>query len=126
MKGRVALELSEEHKEMKRRGQVLLRKAGLDCPILFRKGPFTARHVTLVGGGCAILINPEVKIWCPEHLILHEGAHHGQPKHEAAHGPKWARRLIELYAITDTPLPHSTKHEWFRRLAGLRARTGNF
>ncbi len=103
-------------------GMALLKKAGLPCYITFGKSKAVARHIRLKRGGCVILVDSGASISAPQHIILHEAAHHDEDKRERPHGHKWARRLLRLYKVTNTPLPRSTKFESFRKLANLHVR----
>jgi hypothetical protein len=83
---------------------------------------------------CYITVNPEVDFRNPEHLILHEGAHHraiepyldaeldGQCHHTGwnGHCEHWAQILCDMYKETGYKLPYSTSFETFAEIAGIK------
>lgn len=70
---------------------------------------------------CHINIDPDVDWRVPEHLILHEAAHHEADLFDEyhGHGEHWAKILIGLYEATGTALPESTRFDAFAKLAGI-------
>ena len=104
----------------------LLGRVQLPCNVVFSKYDIhvIGRHVALKSGRCYLVINSYADISVPEHIILHEAAHHGGKSGEKSHGPEWANRLLRMYEETGISLPGSTKHESFAKLCNLRLRGG--
>ena len=81
--------------------------------------------------GCQFVVNPTVDFKVPEHLILHEAAHHiiivgGHFDCYSSHCVHWAEVLLGLYKSTGTELPYGTQFETFARVAGIhRTLRGN-
>lgn len=119
----------------------LMEKLKLPCGLRFSADVRIAEHgiVEAVSHGvhivtCRITINPKADFRVPEHLILHEAAHHrstcytdwecGDP-----HCDHWAKILCDMYRETETPLPQTTGFFWFAKAAGIVrenfAREGN-
>jgi hypothetical protein len=71
--------------------------------------------------GCSIHVNPDADFRVPEHLILHEAAHHraGDLHDSYSHDAAWARVLLGMYRETGIALPHTTGFEEFARAAGI-------
>jgi hypothetical protein len=88
------------------------------------------------------VVNPTVAFKVPEHLILHEAAHHiiisgeycqcGEKfavvigSHvfgDIHHCEHWAKTLLDIYRKTGTPLPFGTQFELFAKVAGIHLTT---
>jgi hypothetical protein len=74
---------------------------------------------------CTIYVNPTVDFNVPEHLILHEGAHHRAILKDpyCGHDEFWAKILCEMYEEAGFPLPEGTGFEAFAKVAGIRWKT---
>ena len=96
--------------------------------------------------GCWITVNPDVDFRVPEHLIIHEAAHHRitQPFHDMFealdnvadvvgmkfrccdppgdrhHCEHWAKELTRMYTEAGIKLPYSTGFEQFALVAGIK------
>jgi len=105
-------------------GSEILRRTRLPCKLVFSENDIhaEARHVQLKGRCCYVIINSHASISVPEHIILHEAAHHGQKSGKESHGPEWANRLLQLYKQTGISLPRATKFESFAKLCDLAIR----
>jgi hypothetical protein len=93
---------------------------------------------------CWIAVNPQANFRMPEHLIIHEAAHHrviapymvgcfsrydaqhavvnsGKCAHSwsKGHCMHWAWALRDMYKETGIALPHTTGFEEFARAAGI-------
>jgi len=70
---------------------------------------------------CHINVNPDVDWRMPEHLLLHEAAHHEADLFDQWHGHNehWAKILMGMYEITGVALPESTRFDTFAKLAGI-------
>jgi hypothetical protein len=114
---------------------------GLPCVLLFDTSVKTAVHRADDEGTCTVTINPDVDFKRPEHLILHEFAHHrtlapvlfwywsvdGVPDDRlcclgwtGGHCKHWAQDLCDIYRETGTALPYSTMFEEFATAAGIK------
>jgi hypothetical protein len=116
----------------------LMDKLGLPCRLEFVTGKVKygrevlGQHVwTPVGDygdtsirTCHININPEVNWRVPEHLILHEAAHHRADLYDEWHGHSehWAKILFNMYEETGVVLPQSTAFVEFAKIAGIEHR----
>jgi hypothetical protein len=122
----------------------LMAKLNLPCMLHFSNDVKVARHtwdddeITDRGDRrkeCFITINPQVDFRVPEHLILHEAAHHRNmepflddvPEDRwcctgwaGGHCEHWARTLVAMYAELGIALPYSTMFEHFAKLAGIK------
>jgi hypothetical protein len=128
----------QEWREVYNRYKKLL---GLPCALAFGTHVKTAEHRHDDYGTCMVTINPEVDFKRPEHLILHEFAHHRtlsgvMPKYlehgvvpeereccfgwTGGHCWHWAADLCDMYRETGTELPYSTMFESFANLAGIK------
>ena len=67
----------------------ILGRAQLPCKVVFSKYDtrVNASHVWFKSGRCYLVINSYADIGVPEHVILHEAAHHGQKSERKP----WAR-----------------------------------
>jgi hypothetical protein len=76
---------------------------------------------------CCITINPNADFRVPEHLIMHEAAHHRMslidPYH--SHDKRWAKILVRMYKEAGVPLPQSTMFEEFARVAKIELKKWN-
>lgn len=115
---------NEKQAHIARLGQEILRKANLPCRLGFAENDTgaEARHMRLKNGRCYVVINSRADICVPEHIILHEAAHHQGSSGEQSHGREWAERLCLLYQKTGIPLPSSTRFESFAKLCNIRIR----
>ena len=70
---------------------------------------------------CHISIDPDIDWRVPEHLILHEAAHHEADLFDEYHGhnERWAKILMGMYEATGVALPESTRFDTFAELAGI-------
>src|SRR5271154_1382321 len=70
---------------------------------------------------CHISIDPDIDWRMPEHLILHEAAHHEADLFDEYHGhnERWAKILMGMYEATGVALPESTRFDTFAELAGI-------
>ena len=126
------------------------------CRLLFSTDVKVGRHSWDDCGTCSLTINPEVDFKRPEHLVLHEMAHHinmepficvdweeyspaVQFNYKAAgdnryccsgwtggHCYHWAQTLVDIYKKTGTALPYSTGFEKFAELAGIKHKIFEF
>jgi hypothetical protein len=102
-------------------------KLHLPCLLGFSTRVKVGQHVFLEDDdcrpyGCIIRVNPEVDFRVPEHLILHEAAHHRASAQDEYHGHDevWARVLCQIYEETGVALPYSTGFEQFALAAGIK------
>ena len=115
----------------------LTAKLNLPCKLRFTEHVKIARHITEgdftfrgmrdvdyvgVPHVCYIDINPTADFRVPEHLILHEGAHHRALELDEYHGHDevWARILCKMYVEAGVALPYSTGFEAFAEAAGIK------
>ena len=110
----------------------------LPCKLRFSSNVKIGAHEFEDDGSCWITVNPEVDFRVPEHLILHEAAHHTAAKNLLTHdddddgfidlrccmGPfghcqHWAKVLCGMYAETETQLPQTTSFTEFASAAGI-------
>ena|ERR1700676_3320373 len=73
---------------------------------------------------CCIKINPKADFRVPEHLILHEAAHHRSLCYVDwdcgdQHCEHWAKTLLDMYKETGTPLPQTTGFFEFAKIARI-------
>lgn len=98
----------------------LMRRLSLPCKLEFTdKGKGRHKHRD---GGCVIEVNPEVNWQRPEHLILHEAAHHRHGETECVcfgHCIGWAQTLVGMYIDTGLDLPEGTQFAMFAEVAGI-------
>jgi len=126
----------------------LMEKLRLPCKLRFSsETKVIGRHILEDGGkldgvrivNCCIEVNPEADFRVPEHLILHEAAHHrnmaaindddfdvcdGPGKRGCCFAPNghckhWAKALCDMYQETGTPLPQTTSFVEFANMAGI-------
>ena len=76
---------------------------------------------------CQFVVNPKVAFLVPDHLILHEAAHHIAMAKEwnshwadSGHCAHWANILLEIYHKTGVKLPRGTQFENFAKIANIR------
>lgn len=124
----------------------LAKRLRLPCRLRFTDNPdIIGRHVLEDGGKidgvrttiCYIDVNLANDWRVPEHLLLHEAAHHRmieafdwnyevEQAHERScwhgHCEHWARALCEMYAETGISLPRTTSFEEFAKAAGIEHR----
>jgi hypothetical protein len=130
------------------------KQLGLPCILMFGTHVSTAQHKALDwgDGSCIITINPDVDFKRPEHLILHEFAHHRtitpmlkkfdfeflRHSHEVeesafdgnycclgwtgGHCAHWAKNLCDMYRETGTALPYATMFDEFALAAGIKCK----
>jgi hypothetical protein len=100
----------------------LKRRLAVPCVLRFSTHVKIGQHVTDDEGCCTIFINPEVDFHVPEHLILHEMAHHRANAFDEYHGHDelWAGVLCRMYEETGIALPYSTGFEAFALIAGIK------
>jgi hypothetical protein len=70
---------------------------------------------------CYMNINPDMDWRVPEHLILHEAAHHRADLFDEWHGHNehWAKILCDMYEESGVALPQTTSFIEFAKLAGI-------
>lgn len=120
--------------EWKKAHADLMAKLQLPCKLRFYSGLKRGRqvlgqHVWQDMGNysgtsirvCHINIDPDVEWKVPEHLLLHEAAHHEADLFDEWHGHNehWARILHGMYERAGVALPFSTGFEEFARIAGI-------
>src|SRR5271166_1070949 len=120
---------------------------GCSCRLRFSEDVTNAEHRHNEDDStCWITINPTIHFLRPEHLILHEFAHHRlitpllftdlgldedwiekiqKENHECCvfgggHCEHFAHTLMDMYHETSTELPYSTMFEKFAKLAGIK------
>ena len=107
----------------------LLRQLKLPCKLVYSNEFRVGGHI-FTDQRCSIVVNPKVPFKVPEHLILHEAAHHMVIAEERCrctddlpftghHCEHWAKTLLDIYGKTGTSLPHGTQFEMFAKIAGL-------
>lgn len=98
----------------------LMKRLNLPCGLAFSdrgKGRHKRKD-----GCCVIEVNPEIDWHRPEHLILHEAAHHRHAETECicwGHCENWARTLYGMYINLGISLPEGTQFESFAKVAGI-------
>jgi hypothetical protein len=109
----------------------LMQKLDLPCGLKFSSKRTRIGSHTFGGEGCFITVNLEEDFKMPEHLILHEAAHHRHREFERGspcrcpdwgHCKCWARVLVGMYRETGTPLPQGTQFMEFAKAAGITHR----
>lgn len=109
-------------------------RLGCPCGLQFSEEVITANHRFEDDGTCLITINPTLDFQRPEHLVLHEFAHHRalvpyfhqgdmEIDHECCldgHCEHWAQTLVDMYRETSTEFPFSTMFESFATLAEVK------
>ena len=114
----------------------LMAQLRLPCKLQFSTDVKVARHNWDDDEReCAITVNPDVDFRVPEHLILHETAHHRNMEPllgsdyenrwcctgwSGGHCDHWARLLVAMYKETGIKLPYNTMFEKFADLAGIK------
>ena len=108
----------------------------LPCKLRFSTKVKVGQHEFDDDGSCWITVNPEADFRAPEHLILHEAAHHEAAKNlptddddgfmdsvccmgPFGHCQHWAKILCNMYDKTGTPLPQTTSFSEFAVAAGI-------
>lgn len=98
----------------------LVRRLNLPCQLAFSdRGKGRHKHRD---GGCFIEVNPNIDWKRPEHLILHEAAHHRHGESECicwGHCIGWAQTLVGMYIDTGIALPEGTQFESFAKVARI-------
>jgi hypothetical protein len=99
----------------------LMARLHLPCKLRFSTKVKIGQHEARDDGSCRITVNPEVDFRVPEHLILHEAAHHRAYDIDAWHGHDelWANVLCDIYRETGVPLPQTTSFFAFAKAAGI-------
>ncbi len=115
----------------------LMQRLHLPCRLNFSREIAVAQHSFDDDDGCHITINPKVDFRVPEHLILHEAAHHrvcaiyanGDAEIEenvlchygwgTGHCEHWSRALCDIYHETKISLPQITSFTEFAKAAGI-------
>jgi hypothetical protein len=120
---------------------------GCPCRLQFSEDVITASHRFDDDFGCVITVNPTLEFLRPEHLILHEFAHHrnitpiielhGDEEEGTldmlsvesdqrscciygGHCEHWAQTLLDMYRETSTKLPYTTMFEKFAEVAKIK------
>jgi hypothetical protein len=117
---------------------VLMTKLGLPCKIKFTDFGIGRHDWDDNQNECFISINPtKADFRVPEHLILHEAAHHraiepflngdrpdikpcGEYGGHCSHCHHWAHILCDIYREVGIALPYSTGFEEFARASGIK------
>jgi hypothetical protein len=116
----------------------LMAKLGLPCKLEFSSEPKVGSHSFEDDHTCVLRVNLAADFRVPEHLILHEAAHHrvcenlvfvdlNDAEYEqhychlysGEHCDHWAKVLCDMYEETGTPLPSTTSFCSFAKLAGI-------
>jgi hypothetical protein len=111
----------------------LMDKLHLPCKLAFSTDVKIGQH-HFDGDDCWITVNPEIDFSVPEHLLLHEAAHHRACKIAAAYGDNrhccwgwsgghcehWAKILVSMYYELNFKLPYSTGFQIFAEVAGIK------
>jgi hypothetical protein len=95
----------------------IMQKLGLSCRLVFDDRFKIGGHAFDDELGCVMHVNPAVEFQRPEHLILHEAAHHLT---DSGHSVEWAETLCGIYRKTGYALPYSTGFENFAIAAGIK------
>ena len=117
----------------------IMTKLKLPCMLGFSRAPRIGCHVFDDEQHiCVILVNPTVNFKGPEHLILHEVAHHRAYMRAAScfdydlkktfccsgwsggHCKHWAKVLCGMYKKMGYALPKTTQFEEFAKAAGIQ------
>lgn len=125
--------IREVHERWREAHLKIMRRTGLPCGLVLTPDVKIGRHRT-EDGKCVIEVNDALDFDTPEHLILHEAAHHvTQVQHEYVdvadpfdcvvfghgHCKHWAETLCDMYAQARVELPEGTKFEAFAKAAGI-------
>lgn len=101
----------------------IMQKLNLPCGLMFSDKVSKGRHTTYLDDSCNIVVNPSVDWQRPEHLILHEAAHHRHSEKGTCicwgHCEHWAQTLTAMYHETGYALPEGTQFEEFAKVAGI-------
>lgn len=102
----------------------LMNKLSLPCELRFTTDVRVGRHVQEDDGACHIDVNLSADFHVPEHLLLHEGAHHRAAQIDEYHGHDefWARILLKMYEEAGIDLPETTGFFTFATVAGIKHR----
>lgn len=136
--------MSPAKKEWKLVHADVIGRLGLPCKLRFSTDVKIGQHSFEEGGSCAITVNPDFDFRQPEHLILHEAAHHKAMAHLldinfdrkvrlmwhgkdytcctgliGGHCEHWARILTDMYAETGYALPEGTQFKTFAEVANI-------
>jgi len=123
----------------------------LPCKLRFSTKVKVGQHSFYDNGSCWITVNPEANFRVPEHLLLHEAAHHRAKKEcdadfdanffrgegivsgvmedrmccygPSGHCEHWAKILCDMYAETGTQLPQTTSFAEFAKIAGIECKS---
>jgi hypothetical protein len=120
----------EVHQRWRDAHERVMRRCGLPCKLRITPDVKIGRHRT-EDDGCVIEVNDYLDFDTPEHLILHEAAHHEARERDECfdsaeavtcvlgHCKHWARTLCEMYDRVGVDLPEGTKFEAFAKEAGI-------
>src|SRR5208337_2619342 len=113
----------------------LMQKLKLPCRLEFTTDVKIGQH-SFEDGKCVIRVNLEADFKRPEHLILHEAAHHRALMRAAScfadyrlpaeticccgHCKHWAWILVAMYRNLRVALPYGTRFKEFADLAGIK------
>lgn len=114
----------------------LMKRLGLPCKLRFSAKVKIGQHIFVedrktlpIYWACHLDINPTVDFSNPEHLILHEAAHHRHfhsPEEFCpcpgiiSHCKHWAKILCDMYEETGITLPHGTGFHAFAKVARIK------
>jgi hypothetical protein len=122
--------IREVHERWREAHALVMRRCGLPCKLRITPDVKIGRHKT-EGGKCWIEVNDSLDFDTPEHLILHEAAHHAAMDKDMCfdsaesydcvfgHCKHWAETLCDLYAQAGVELPEGTKFDAFAKAAGI-------
>lgn len=120
----------EVHQRWRDAHERVMRRCGLPCALEITPDVKIGQH-RAEGGGCVIRVNDSLDFETPEHLILHEAAHHAAGEKDECfdsaeaydcvfgHCKHWAATLCGLYELAGVELPEGTKFEAFAKEAGI-------
>src|SRR5271169_1075499 len=111
----------------------LMAQLRLPCTLEFSTEVKVGQHEFMDDGICILRVNPDADFRTPEHLILHEAAHHricepyrGDFEVEqwchigwSGHCEHWAQVLCDMYRETGIALPQTTSFIEFAKAAGI-------
>jgi len=128
--------IREVHQRWRDAHERIMRRLSLPCGLELTPDVKIGQHWTEAHevdheAKCVIRVNDSLDFDTPEHLILHEAAHHVSrgrddcyDSEEAltcafGHCKHWARTLCDLYERAHVELPQGTKFEAFAKEAGI-------
>lgn len=107
----------------------LMQRLNLPCKLRFSTDVKIGQHsFNDVRDTCAITVNSDFDFRQPEHLILHEAAHHRHSEKHTwdegwclcwGHCEHWARTLADMYTETGYALPEGTQFAEFAKVAKI-------